>query len=96
MEHDHYLIKVWLLLGEVPPEDVRVEVYAEPEDATKAAFCTTMERHGALIGAANGFIFAATAPNHRPLRDYSVRVIPSNPNAAVPLEARQILWKNCG
>jgi glycogen phosphorylase len=96
LRDDHYLIKVWLLLGEVPPEDVRVEVYAEPEDAMKTAFCTTMERHGELIGAANGFIFAATAPNHRPLRDYSVRVIPSNPNAAVPLEARQILWKNCG
>ena len=96
LRDDHYLIKMWLLLGEVPPEDVRVEVYAEPEDAMNTAFCTTMERHGELIGAANGFIFAATAPNHRPLRDYSVRVIPSNPNAAVPLEARQILWKNCG
>ena len=93
---DHYLIRVSLLLGEVPPEDVRVEVYAEPEDATKAAFCTAMQRHGELVGAANGFIFAATAPNDRPLRDYSIRVIPSNPIVAVPLEARQILWKNCG
>ena len=96
LRDDHYLIKVSLLLGEVPPEDVRVEVYAEPEDATKAAFCTAMQRHGELIGAANGFLFAATAPNDRPLRDYSIRIIPSNPNAAVPLEARQILWKNCG
>jgi starch phosphorylase len=93
---DHYLIQVSLLLGEVPPENVRIEVYAEPEDGAKAAFCTAMQRVGELIGAANGFTFAATAPNHRPLHDYSIRVVPSNPNAAVPLEAQQILWKNCG
>ena len=93
---DHYLIEVSLLLGEVPPEDVRIEVYAEPEDGAKAAHCTVMQRRGELIGAANGFTFAATAPNHRPLSDYSIRVVPSNPDAAVPLEAQQILWKNCG
>ena len=96
LRDDHYLIKVSLLLGEVPPEDVRIEVYAEPEDSAKAAFCTAMQRHGELIGAANGFLFAAAAPNDRPLCEYSIRIIPSNPNAAVPLEARQILWKNCG
>ena len=93
---DHYLIEVSLLLGEVPPEDVRIEVYAEPEDGAKAAHCTVMQRRGKLIGAANGFTFAATVPNHRPLSDYSIRVVPSNPDAAVPLEAQQILWKNCG
>jgi starch phosphorylase len=93
---DHYLIKASLLLGEVLPEDVRIEVYAEPEDGAKAASCTPMQRDGELIGAANGFTFAATVPNHRPLRDYSIRVVPRNPNAAVPLEAQQILWKNCG
>jgi starch phosphorylase len=95
-QDDHYLIKASLLLGEVLPEDVRVEVYAEPEDGAKAAFCAAMQRDGALIGAANGFTFVAAAPNHRPLSDYSIRVVPSNPNAAVPLEAQQILWKNCG
>ena len=63
---DHYLIKVSLLLGEVPPEDVRVEVYAEPEEATKAPFRTAMERQGELVGAANGFIFVAAAPTTRP------------------------------
>ena len=93
---DHHLIKVSLLLGEVPPEDVRIEVYAEPEDGAKAAICTAMQRDEELIGAANGFTFAATVPNHRPLHDYSIRVVPSNPDAAVPLEAQQILWKNCG
>ena len=87
LRDDHYLIKVSLLLGEVPPEDVRVEVYAEPEDATKAAFCTAMQRHGELIGAANGFIFGATAPNERQLRDYSIRVIPNNPN--VPCRSKR-------
>jgi starch phosphorylase len=93
---EQYLIKVSVLLGEVRPEDVRIEVYAEPEDAAKAPFRTAMQRDGELVGAANGFVFAATAPNGRPLRDYSIRVIPSSPNAAVPLEARQILWKSCG
>ena len=94
-QDDHYLIKVSLLLGEVPPEDVRIEVYAEPQDSTKRAFCVAMERHGELVGAANGFIFTAMAPNVRPLRDYSIRIVPNSPNAAVPLEARQIIWKNC-
>jgi starch phosphorylase len=95
-QDDHYLIKVSLLLGEVRPEDVRIEVYAEPEVGAKAAFCAAMQRHAELIGAANGFTFAATAPNHRPLADYSIRVVAMNPNAAVPLEAQHILWKNCG
>ncbi len=93
---DNYLIKVSLLLGEVPPEDVRVEVYAEPEGGANAPFCAPMQRDGELIGATNGFTFTAAAPNRRPLGEYSIRVVPSNPNAAVPLEARQILWKNCG
>jgi len=92
----HYLIKASLLLGEVPPEDVRIELYAEPRDGEKAATRIAMQRDGALIGAANGFTFAAEAPDHRPLGDYSIRVVPNNPNAAVPLEAQQILWKSCG
>ena len=82
LRDDHYRIKVSLLLGEVPPEDVRVEVYAEPEDAPKAAFCTAMQRHAELIGAANGFIFAATAPTTGPCattRSASFRATPMSP-----------------
>lgn len=95
-QEERYLIKASLILGELQPDEVRIEVYAEPADGTTAALRVPMERDGELVGTVNGFTFAASVPNQRPVGDYSIRVLPNNPRAAVPLEAQQILWKNCG
>ena len=96
LRDDHYLIKVSLLLGEVPPEDVRIEVYAEPEVGAEGG---VLHGHAASRGAhrrRQRFHLRRHGAEPPAAGDYSIRVIPSNPNAAVPLEAQQILWKNCG
>lgn len=92
----HYRIRVALLLGEVAPEGVSVEVFAEAEMPGGEALRMPMHRDGELVGTANGFTYVAEVPNHRPISDYSVRVVPYHKNAAVPLEVRQIVWRNCG
>jgi starch phosphorylase len=46
-----------------------------------------------LIGAANGFLFAAQTSANVPASDFTLRVLPYHPQAIVPLEARHILWR---
>jgi glycogen phosphorylase len=42
---------------------------------------------------ANGHIYSARVPASRPAADYTPRLIPHHPEAAVPLEAAHILWQ---
>jgi starch phosphorylase len=83
--------RVQLYLGEIPPQAVAVELYAEPRAGGMP------ERHAMhadhpLSGAAGGFQYVATVPSGRPATDYSPRVVPRHPEAQVPGEARHILW----
>ena len=42
---------------------------------------------------AAGYVYATQVVAERPVTDYTVRVVPYFRNAAVPLEAPQILWQ---
>ena len=86
-------------LGELLPEDVRVELYADPlpEEETGVGEGgrperIVMERLGALAGAVNGFIFGAKAAASRAAEDYTPRIVPYHPEAFVPMEEGHILW----
>jgi starch phosphorylase len=48
---------------------------------------------GERLTDANGHIYSARVPASRPAAHYTPRLIPSHPEAAVPLEATQILWQ---
>ena len=74
-------------LGEIAPEEVAVQLYAEPLDGG-APFL------GELCSApSNVHVYTGSAPANRPPHDYTVRIIPRYPGAVVPTELPLILWQ---
>jgi starch phosphorylase len=85
-------ISVPVYLGDISPDDVRVELYA---DATtdRGAVALAMSRGDTVPGATNGFVFAAEVANDRPPGAYTPRVVPFRAGARVPLELPLIAWQ---
>jgi starch phosphorylase len=79
-------------LNEMAPEAVRVELYADAMNG-EAPERHAMIRGVPLADAANGYMYNAQVPSLRPAADYTPRLIPSHPDAKVPLEAPHILWQ---
>jgi len=90
-ENGEYAFTVQLHMGELDPDAVRVELYAEPGNSQEPEI-HALERHEVLTGDLNGYLYSAHLPARRPVSDYTPRVIPHFNGALVPLEARQILW----
>ncbi len=86
-----YFFQVQVFLGELDPEAVTLELYAEAKDGEpfKREAAIRGER---LVGSANGFTYNARVPATRPAADYTPRLIPRHAGAFVPLEAPFILW----
>jgi starch phosphorylase len=83
--------RVQVYLGEIPPDSVSVQLYAEALPAA-AAEVHPMTRDHPLSGAAGGYLWVAAVPAGRPARDYTPRVVPAHPEARVPAEAAFIHW----
>jgi starch phosphorylase len=86
-----HVFRVQVYLGEIDPEAVAVELYAEPQGGVG------LERHPmlrdqALSGAAGGYRYVAAVTTDRPAGAYTPRVVPAHPEAIVPAEALGILW----
>jgi starch phosphorylase len=79
-------------LGDLEPEDVRVELFAEG-GAGEEPLRREMTRELRLSGAANAFLYAGSVPDARPAHHWTVRVVPHHPEALIPLEAEPILWQ---
>ncbi len=77
-------------LGELDPDAVRVELFANGRNGD-GPFLKAMDRTAQLAG--NGYVYAASVEDNRSAADFTPRVIPYHPDAAVPLEARQIFWQ---
>lgn len=90
-EGDDYFLQVQLFLGDLQPEFVQVELYADPQNGESAGRLV-MNRHEDRIGSENGFVYSLRIPARRPLSDYTPRVVPHRLDASVPLEAPFILW----
>ena len=89
-ENDQFVFAVQVYLDELDPDAVRVELYAETKDRP---FRRSMDRGQPLVGSTHGYIYSTHVPADRTANDYTPRVVPSMPGAAVPLEANQILWQ---
>jgi starch phosphorylase len=87
----HFTVQVYL--GEIEPEWIRVELYAEPTGGEGQAYRAVMERFVQIPGVANGFGYWASVPASRPAEDFTPRVIPFHPEARIPIEANPILWQ---
>jgi glycogen phosphorylase len=85
-----FLFHVQVFLGEIDPDAVRVELYAEPQNGENPII--DMNRGERQAGAANAFSYSASVPAGRPVADYTPRLVPQHHGAFVPLEAPFILW----
>ena len=85
-----HAFEVQVYLGDLDPDAVRVELYADGADGPVRR---EMRRVGPVAGADGGYVYAASAPTTRPATDFTPRVIPRHAGVAVPLEAAHILWQ---
>jgi starch phosphorylase len=92
-EGPRHVFEVQLYLGDLDPDLVRVELYAEGAGGAEA-IRLEMPLARQLVGALGGYVYAASAPADRPAGDYTPRALPRLPDAAVPLEAPWIFWRD--
>jgi starch phosphorylase len=89
---ENWVFQLQVYLGDLSPEDVRVELYAEVE-AGLGAVCHAMTVRADIPGAVNGYIYHAEVSAQRPAGHYTPRIVPGHVAAAVPMEAGFILWR---
>ena len=78
---DTRLFSVEVYLGELLPEMVRVELYAEPARGENA-FVAVMTGQDSGQGS---YRYRASIPPNRPVSDFSPRIVPYHPLARLPL-----------
>jgi starch phosphorylase len=86
----HFSVPVYL--GEMAPEDVSVEIYADPRDGVPPEIAE-LTRGEPIAGAANGHVYVGRAPQSRPAEDFTVRIVPHHRGVRVPTELELILWQ---
>lgn len=85
--------QVQVYLGDLSPEQVAVEIYAEMNTSDGASpYRKRMTRGNPLPGSAGAFMYQAEVSASRPAVDYTPRIIPSHPAVRIPLEDAHILW----
>jgi starch phosphorylase len=89
---EQYAFEAQVHLHDLDPEAVRVELYADGIMGG-VQVRQEMKRIRQLDSASGGYIYRAAVSAARPPGDYTARVIPHRPGAAVPLEAARILWQ---
>jgi len=94
-QNAQYLFEVSVFLGELEPDSVTVELYADALQGAQPVR-QSMER-GRLVqgpsGADAGTVYGATVAADRPASDFTPRLIARINGAAVPLEESHILWQ---
>ncbi len=91
--HDHlHIFRVQVVPGDLPLDDLKVELYAEPlQDGESAVHAMTASENGPD---AKGIVtYSAQVAASRAARDYTPRIVPYHPSVSVPLEANQVLWQ---
>jgi starch phosphorylase len=88
----HHAFAVELHLNGLSPEGVRVELYADPLTAGGSG-PVEMTCVQPAAGESGGCHYGARVPAVRAIGDYTVRAIPRQAGAAVPLESARILWQ---
>lgn len=90
---NRYAFTIQVYLDELDAEAVQVELYADAQHQSGPER-HPMQKMERLAGAVHGYSYTVIiAEEQRPIRDYTVRVIPVHPEALVPLEANRILWQ---
>jgi len=78
--------------GEINPEHIQVQIFAEKREHDEADTIIDMEATK-KEGSSDHHIFCKSQiPEERPVNEYTLRVIPKFEKALIPLETRHILW----
>ena len=85
----HFEVQVYF--GDLNPDQVKVELFAN-STGEEAPVRLNMISKGPIPGSINGFLYAGDAPKTHPAEYYTPRVVPSHPDARIPLEENHILW----
>lgn len=86
------LLRLPVYFGDITAEQVQVQLYADASDRRPAACCEPMTRREAIPGSLNGYWYECALPADQPAADYTPRVVPFHPEAAVPQELALIRW----
>jgi len=89
---DHHVFEIEVLLNDLDPNAVRVELYADGISGGDVVR-EEMKRAQPPPDASRRCVYHATVPTARPANDYTVRVLPQRTGVAVPLESDRILWQ---
>ncbi|PCJ87417.1 MAG: alpha-glucan phosphorylase [Thiotrichaceae bacterium] len=90
---DGWSFQVQVYLGEILPDQVRVELYAEGI-GNEPPLVITCHCEKEITGAIHGYSYLADIETTRPAIDYTVRVIPYHDEAQIPAEANLIIWQH--
>jgi len=85
-------VSVPVLLGAIPPDDVRVELFADAGGGQPMQVLDFV-RGDAIAGTTNGYLYTLVLATTRPPEDFTVRVVPWHPDALLPGELPLILWQ---
>ncbi len=92
--HDgQHFFRVEVFPGNLDPDELRVELYAEPDQKSGSVAVEVMTACKSCANKGGALLYSAKVPADRPASDYTPRIIPHHPSASVPLEAPQILWQ---
>jgi len=91
-KEDNWSFSVQVYLGELEPDMVQIELYAEPQDGEEPV-CEPMKRGDAIPGAVNGYFYHAQIAAMRPAEDFTPRIMPYHQDVHVPIEVQLILWQ---
>jgi starch phosphorylase len=89
----NHLFNAEVFLGELDPETVRVELFAEGTDRHEPGLIYEMSISKKFSEISGTYLYAASIPATRDANDYTPRILPFYPGVKVPLECNHILWK---
>lgn len=89
---ESWRFEVQVYLNGLDPEDVVVELYADPlQDGGPVRKVMVLNK--SIPESFDGYIYTGEVPASRPAEDFTPRIIPHNPDAFVPLEVAYICWQ---
>ena len=87
-----HLFEVGLYLGDLDPDSVRVELFANAAGGARA-LCQEMKFIRRQSGTDTVHVYGALVPATHPAADFTPRLMPHREGVAIPLEIANILWQ---
>jgi len=91
-EKNGWIFELQVYLGEISPESVQVQVYADSLETDIESSSIVMQQYTSIPGTLNGYIYRCSFKTTRPFTDFTPRVVANQDEAHIPIECNLILW----